>query len=73
MDFGTVLVILLFVGMMAMHLRGHGEHRAGAHGRDGHGAAGGCCGGHGGREQHGAEHARGRDLDAAHDEHTTHA
>lgn len=39
MSIGTILVIVLFVGMVAMHLRGHGSH----------GAGGGCCGGgHGG-------------------------
>jgi hypothetical protein len=55
MSVTTILFILVFAGMIAMHLRGHGGHGGhghdqghGSHGHDqGHGSHGGCGGGHG--------------------------
>ena len=46
MSLTTLLFLIFFVGMIAMHLRGHG----------GHGAGHGGCGGHG--HGHGPEHSK---------------
>ena len=56
MDVTTILFILFAVGMVAMHLFGHGSH--GGHGSNGgHGSHGGH-GGHGGCGHGGRQHAR---------------
>ncbi len=55
MSTGTLIFVLLVVGMVGMHLFGHSRHGAGAAG-GGHGRGGGCCGGGGhGRGGHEAE------------------
>ena len=52
MSLTTALLILFFVAMIAMHLRGHGGHGGGHRGHGGgHRGHGGGCGSHGhGRE-----------------------
>jgi hypothetical protein len=59
MSLTTALLIVFFVAMIAMHLRGHGGHGGGHRGH------GGGCGAHGhGRDDSGA-HGHGRDDSSA--------
>jgi hypothetical protein len=76
MSVTTILFILAFAGMIAMHLRGHGGH-GGGHGQgghdQGHGSHGGCGGGHGSHGSEPADHSSTEvgDRDST-DHHATH-
>lgn len=50
MSTGTIFLLLFFVMMIAMHLRGHGGHSHGGGGHGGHGHGG--QGGHSGHSGH---------------------
>ena len=62
MSTGTILFLLAFGAMIAMHLRGHGGHGQGGHGQGGGHA--GCGGGHA-HSFHGGGHSAPHDQDPA--------